>query len=82
MPFVKDDKPQAATERAGERQAQRIAELERSVGELRGALLDLATGALQLLDLSPPRKAADAVIVGDIVKRARKALAHLKSLRH
>jgi len=38
----------------------------------------LAASALQLLDMSPPRKPADAVIVGEIVKRARKVLAHLE----
>ena len=77
-----NDKSPATTKRADEVHAPRVAELERTIGELRGALRDLAVSALQLLDMSPPRKPADAVIFGEIVKRARKVLAHLDPPRH
>jgi hypothetical protein len=72
-----DTKSPAASKRTDEHHAQRVADLERTNADLRAALHDLATSALQLLDMSPPRKPADAVIVGEIVKRARRALAHL-----
>ena len=77
-----DNKSLAATKPTDALQGQQIAELERMISELHGALRDLATSTLQLLDISPPRKPADAVIVGDIVKRARKALAHLERRGH
>lgn len=70
----------APTGRADEAQAQRVAELEKTIASLRELLRELAAGTLQLLETSPPREPADAVIVGDIVKRARKALAHLDRL--
>lgn len=68
----------ASIERVDRLHAQRIAEFERRVAGLQELLRDLATSALQLLETSPPRDPADAVVVGDIVKRARKALAHLQ----
>jgi len=55
-----------------------VADLERTIAELHGVLRELAASTLQLLKISPPRKPADAVIVGEIVKRARKVLAHLE----
>jgi hypothetical protein len=73
-----DDKSLAVNKRTDEGQAQRVADLERTNGELHAALRDLAASTLQLLRMSPPRKSADAVIVGEIVKRARKVLAHLE----
>jgi hypothetical protein len=76
-----NDRPPAAVRtplgRADEAHAQRVAELEKTIAGLRELLRELAGSALQLLKTSPPREPADAVIVGDIVKRARKALAHL-----
>jgi len=78
MPFSMDDKSLAANRRADGVHAQRVADLERTVAELHAVLRELAASALQLLDMSPPRKPADAVIVGEIVKRARKVLAHLE----
>jgi hypothetical protein len=77
-----DTKSPAAIKRTDEHHAQRVADLERTNADLRAALHDLATSALQLLDMSPPRKPADAVIVGEIVKRARRALAHLEPPKH
>ena len=68
----------APTGRAEEAHAQRIAELEKTIAGLQRLLRELATSSLQLLETSPPRDPGDAVIVGDIVKRARKALAHLE----
>jgi hypothetical protein len=73
-----DDKPLAVNKRTDEVQAQRVADLERTNAELSASLRELAASTLQLLKMSPPRKPADAVIVGEIVKRARKALAHLE----
>jgi len=68
----------AATLRVDELHARRVAELEKAIASLKGALRDLAASALHLLEMSPPHDPADAVIVGDIVKRARKVLAHLE----
>jgi len=68
----------AATLRVDELHARRVAELEKAIASLKGALRDLAASALQLLEMSPPNDPADAVIVGDIVKRARRVLAHLE----
>lgn len=80
-----DEKPLAAirasTLRVDELHAREIAELEKALEGQRNALRDLAASALQLLEMSPPNDPADAVIVGDIVKRARKALAHLERSR-
>jgi hypothetical protein len=73
-----DDKPLAMNTRTDEGHAQRVADLERANAELRAVLRDLAASTLELLRMSPPRKPADAVIVGEIVKRARKVLAHLE----
>jgi hypothetical protein len=82
MPFAMDDKSLAANRRTDEAHAQRVADLERANAELHAALRDLAASTLQLLKMSPPRKPADAVIVGEIVKRARRALAHLEPPKH
>ena len=68
----------AATLRVDELHARRVAELEKAIASLKGALRDLAASALYLLEMSPPNDPADAVIVGDIVKRARRVLAHLE----
>lgn len=73
-----DTKSPAAMKRIGEDHVQQVAELERMNVDLRADLRDLAASALQLLKMSPPRKPADAVIVGEIVKRARKVLANLE----
>lgn len=78
MPFSSEDKPLAANQRSDDVQTQRVAALERTNAELRALLRDLAASTLQLLKMSPPRKPADAMIVGEIVKRARKALAQLE----
>lgn len=78
MPFSMDTKSPAAMKRIGEDHVQQVAELERMNVDLRADLRDLAASALQLLKMSPPRKPADAVIVGEIVKRARKVLANLE----
>lgn len=59
----------------------RIAELEKASESLREPLRDLAAGALQLLETSPLRDPADAVIIGDIVIGARRVPAHLKPTR-
>ena len=77
-----DNKSLAANKHTTEVHAQRVAELERTIAELHGALRDLAASTLQLLKMSPPRKPADAVIVGEIVKRARRVLAHLEPPKH
>ena len=77
-----DNKSLAATKPSDALQGQQIAELERTISELHGALHDLATSALHLLDMSPPRRPTDAVIIGDIVKRARRALAYLSRHAH
>ena len=77
-----DIKSLAAIKRTDELRTQQVAELERTISELHGALHDLATSALHLLDMSPPRRPADAVIIGDIVKRARRALAYLSRHAH
>jgi hypothetical protein len=68
----------AATLRIDELHARRVAELEKAIASLKGSLRDLAASALHLLEMSPPNDPADAVIVGDIVNRARKVLAHLE----
>jgi hypothetical protein len=73
-----DDKSLAVNMRTDEGQAQRVADLERTNAELHAALRDLAASTLQLLKMSPPRRPADTVIVGEIVKRARRVLAHLE----
>ena len=78
MPFSSQDKPLVANQRSDDAQTQRVAALERTHAELRAVLRDLAASTLQLLKMSPPRKPADAMIVGEIVKRARKALAQLE----
>ena len=82
MPSSLDNRSFSAHNRADEVHAQRVADLERRVAELHGVLRDLAASTLQLLNMSPPRKPADAVIVGEIVKRARKVLAHLEPPKH
>lgn len=78
MPFSSQDKPLVANQRSDDAQTQRVAALERTNAELRAVLRDLAASTLQLLKMSPPRRPADAMIVGEIVKRARKALAQLE----
>lgn len=78
MPSATDNRLLASSKRTDEVHGQRVADLERTIAELHAALLDLATSTLQLLDINPPRKPADAVIMGEIVKRARKVLAHLE----
>jgi hypothetical protein len=68
----------AATRRSIELHARRVAELESTISGLQELLRQLATSTLQLLEMSPPRRPADAVIVGEIVKRARRVLARLE----
>ena len=78
MPSSPEDRSLAASRRIDEAHAQRVADLERTNAELHAVLRDLAASTLQLLKMSPPRRPADAVIVGEVVKRARKVLAHLE----
>jgi hypothetical protein len=73
-----DNKSLTANKRTDEGHAQRVADLERTNAELHAVLRDLAASTLQLLKMSPPCRPADAVIVGEIVKRARRVLAHLE----
>jgi hypothetical protein len=82
MPFSMDDKSLAANKRIDEVHAHRVADLERVNSELHAALRDLAASTLQLLKMSPPRKPADAVIVGELIKRARRVLANLGPPKH
>ena len=78
MPSTQEDRSPVADRRTDEVHAQRVADLERTNAELHAVLRDLAASTLRLLKMSPPRNPADAVIVGEIVKRARKVLAHLE----
>ncbi len=81
-----DDKRLAAIQglirRGDELHAQHVAELERTIAGLHEVLRDLATAAMKLAEITPPRDQTAAVIMEDVVSRARKVLEYLEPPSH
>ena len=62
--------------------AQHVAELENTVAGLREVLRDLASAAVKLAEIAPPRDPVDAGVIEDVVGRAGKVLEYLEPARH
>jgi hypothetical protein len=62
--------------------AAHVAELERTVAALREVLRDLASAAMKLAEIAPPRDPADARVIEDVVGRAGKVLEYLEPASH
>jgi len=62
--------------------AQHVAELDKTVAGLREVLRDLASAAMKLAEIAPPRDPVDAGVIEDVVGRAGKVLEYLEPASH
>ena len=73
---------QGLIRRGDELHAQHVAELERTIAALHEVVRAVATQALKLADITPPRDPADAAVVDGVVDQARKAMDFLEPPNH